>query len=90
MLNYQELDLYVVASEQFFVVCLYSILVTGFTVPQTQCQMVGLYQDPEGKTIFSNTDPSQSATKLASDKDTIELLRRQVQELKNEVSVIVM
>ena len=90
MSHYRNLDLYVVASEHFLVVCLYSILVTGFTVPQTQCQMVGFYQDPEGKTIFSNTDPSQSATKLASDKDTIELLRRQVQELKNEVSVIVM
>ena len=52
-------------------------------------QMAGLYQDPEGKTIFPNTDPTQSATKLTSDKDTIELLRQQVQELKNEVSVIV-
>ena len=50
--------------------------------------MVGLYQDPEGKTIFSSTDPSQSVANLTREEDTIESLRRQVQELRNEVSVI--
>ena len=49
--------------------------------------MVGLYQDPKGKTIFSRTDPTQSTTKFAHKKDTIESLRQQVKELKNEVSL---
>lgn len=51
----------------------------------TYTQMVGLYQDPEGKTIFSRTDPSQFATNLTTDNDTIDTLRQQVAELKNEV-----
>ena len=37
--------------------------------------------------IFSRTDPSHANMAPASDKDTIESLRRQVQELKNEVFV---
>ena len=52
--------------------------------------MVGLYQDPEGKTVFLRTNQSCSTTdSLISDIDTIESLRKQVQELKNEVRVIV-
>ena len=53
----------------------------------THTQMVGLYQDPEGKTVFSRTDPSHANMPHTSDKGTIESLRRQVQELKNEVLV---
>ena len=68
------------------------ILVKCFPVPQTHItlvtQMVGLYQDPEGKTIFSSIDPSQSVANLTREEDTIESLRQQVQELRNEVSVI--
>ena len=37
------------------------------------------------KTIFSSTDPSQFATNLTTDNDTIDTLRQQVVELKNEV-----
>ena len=51
-------------------------------------QMVGLYRDPEGKMIFSKTDPSQANMPPTSDKDTnhtIDMLRRRVQELENEV-----
>ena len=52
--------------------------------------MVGLYQDPEGKTVFLRTNHSCSTTNnLVSDRDTIESLRKQVQELKNEVRVTV-
>ena len=52
--------------------------------------MVGLYQDPEGKTVFLRTNHSCSITNsLVSDRDTIESLRKQVQELKNEVRVTV-
>ena len=52
--------------------------------------MVGLYQDPEGKTVFLKTNHSCSTTNsLVSDKDTIESLRKQVQELKSEVRVTV-
>lgn len=48
----------------------------------TLTQMVALYQDPEGKMIFSRTDPSQSATKLTTDNES---LKRRLQELENEV-----
>ena len=48
-------------------------------------QMVGYYQDPEGKTIFSRTDPS----KLARNTNTSDLQRKQTQELESGVSVIV-
>ena len=52
-------------------------------------QMVGLYRDPEGKKIFSKTDPSQANMPPTTDSDTIDTLKRRVQELENEVSVIV-
>ena len=52
-------------------------------------QMVGLYRDPEGKKIFSKTDPSQANVPPTTDSDTIDTLKRRVQELENEVSVIV-
>ena len=64
-----------------------------FTLPQylpmPQIQMVSLYQDPEGQTVFLRTDHSRSTTNsLVSDKDTlIESLRKQVQELKSEVNL---
>ena len=51
-------------------------------------QMVGLYQDPEGKMIFSKTDPSRTNMPPTSDQDTIDSLRRRVQELENEVPVL--
>ena len=51
--------------------------------------MVGLYRDPEGKKIFSKTDPSQANVPPTTDSDTIDTLKRRVQELENEVSVIV-
>ena len=54
--------------------------------PCVHLQMVHLYQDPEGKTIFSHTDPSQSNVSPASDQDIIDSLRRRIQELENEVS----
>ena len=77
-----------VSSCQCEFLCDILYIVTGFTVPHTHVtQMVGLYQDPKGKTIFSRTDPSQSTTKFADKKDTIESLRQQVKELKNEVSL---
>jgi len=52
-------------------------------------QMVGLYRDPEGKKIFAKTDPSQANVPPTSDSDTIDTLKRRVQELENEVSDIV-
>ena len=64
-----------------------------FTLPQylpmPQIQMVGLYQDPEGKTVFLRTDHSCSTTNsLVSDKDAlIESLRKQVEEMKSEVNL---
>ena len=51
--------------------------------------MVGLYRDPEGKKVFSKTGPSQTNLPPTSDSDTIDTLRRRVQELENEVSVTV-
>ena len=51
--------------------------------------MVGLYRDPEGKKIFAKTDPSQANVPPTSDSDTIDTLKRRVQELENEVSDIV-
>ena len=51
-------------------------------------QMVGLYRDPEGKMIFSKTDPSRTNMPPTSDQDTIDSLRRRVQELENEVPVL--
>ena len=48
-------------------------------------QMVGYYQDPEEKTIFSRTDPS----KLTRNTNTSDLQRKQTQELESGVSVIV-
>ena len=51
-------------------------------------QMVGLYRDPEGKTIFSKTDPSQANAPPTSDQCTIDTLKRRVQELENVVTVI--
>ena len=51
-------------------------------------QMVGYYQDPEGKTIFSRTDPS----KLARNTNTSDLQspqKKQTQELESGVSVTV-
>ena len=51
-------------------------------------QMVGLYRDPEGKMIFSKTDPSRTNMPPTSDQETIDSLRRRVQELENEVPVL--
>ena len=61
-----------------------------FTLPElsfplTMTQMVGYYQDPEGKTVFSRTDPS----KLARDTNTSDTQRKQTQELENGVSVTI-
>jgi len=50
--------------------------------------MVGLYRDPEGKMVFSKTDPSQANMPPTSDQCTIDSLKRRVQELENEVTVI--
>ena len=49
--------------------------------------MVGLYKDPEGKMLFTRTNPSQGNI-ISMDKDTIESLKKRVQELESEVSVI--
>ena len=51
--------------------------------------MVCLYQDPEGKMIFSQTDPSQSNMSPPMNQYTIDSLRKRIQELENEVSIIV-
>lgn len=57
--------------------------------------MTYLYQDPLGKTVFSRFEtqnPSQltmNPTRLVTNQDIIFSLRRQVQDLKNEVSVTV-
>ena len=61
-----------------------------FTLPElsfplTMAQMVGYYQDPEGKMIFSRTDPC----KMARDTNTTDPQRKQTQELESGVSVIV-
>ena len=50
--------------------------------------MVGLYKDPEGKMLFTRTNPSQGNINSSMDKDTIESLKKRVQELESEVSVI--
>ena len=50
--------------------------------------MVGLYKDPEGKKLFSRTNPSQGNMTSDMDKDTVASLRKRIQELENEVSVI--
>ena len=50
--------------------------------------MVGLYKDPEGKMLFTRTNPSQGNIISSMDKDTIESLKKRVQELESEVSVI--
>ena len=47
-------------------------------------QMVGYYQDPEGKRIFARSDPSV----LARDTNAADLQKKQTQELENGVSVI--
>lgn len=47
--------------------------------------MVGLYRDPEGKMIFLQPDSSQRKMPPTSDTDTIDSLRRRVQELENKV-----
>jgi len=49
--------------------------------------MVGLYRDPEGKMIFSQPDSAQWKMPPTSDTDTIDSLRRRVQELENKVPV---
>ena len=50
--------------------------------------MVGLYKDPEGKMLFTRTNPSQGNIISSMDKDTIASLKKRVQELESEVSVI--
>ena len=50
--------------------------------------MVGLYKDPEGKMLFTRTNPSQGNINSSMDKDTIAVLKKRVQELESEVSVI--
>ena len=50
--------------------------------------MVGLYKDPEGKMLFTRTNPSQGNINSSMDKDTIASLKKRVQELESEVSVI--
>lgn len=50
--------------------------------------MVGLYKDPEGKMLFIRTNPSQGNINSSMDKDTIAVLKKRVQELESEVSVI--
>ena len=52
--------------------------------PLTMTQMVGYYQDPEGKRIFSRSDPSV----LARDTNAADLQRKQTQELESGVLVI--
>ena len=49
--------------------------------------MVGLYKDPEGKMLFTRTNPSQGNINSSMDKDTIASLRKRVEELESEVSV---
>jgi len=66
----------------------YRIFLPELSFPLTMTQMVGYYQDPEGKTIFSRTDPS----KLARNTNTSDLQspqRKQTQELESGVSVTV-
>ena len=66
----------------------YRIILPELSFPLTMTQMVGYYQDPEGKTIFSRTDPS----KLARNTNTSDLQspqRKQTQELESGVSVTV-
>lgn len=66
----------------------YRIFLPELSFPLTMTQMVGYYQDPEGKTIFSRTDPS----KLARNTNTSDLQspqKKQTQELESGVSVTV-
>lgn len=46
-------------------------------------QMVGLYNDPEGKNVFTMTSPQTNATK--GDTSTIETLRHRIRELEIEL-----
>ena len=50
--------------------------------------MVGLYKDPEGKMLFTRTNPYQGNINSSMDKDTIASLRKRVEKLESEVSVI--
>ena len=54
------------------------------SLPLTMTQMVGYYQDPEGKRIFARSDPSV----MARDTNAADLQRKQTQELESGVSVI--
>ena len=55
-------------------------------------QMVGLYQDPEGKMIFARTNASQqliaTPSKLMSNQNTAGSPGRQAQELDNGVRLL--
>ena len=46
--------------------------------------MVGLYNDPEGKNVFSMTDPNQS-TEIREDSSTTETLRYRIRELEKQL-----
>ncbi|CAI8040048.1 hypothetical protein GBAR_LOCUS22328 [Geodia barretti] len=47
-------------------------------------RMVGLYNDPEGKNVFSMTDPNQS-TEIREDSSTTETLRYRIRELEKQL-----
>ena len=55
--------------------------------PRPHLQMVSLYQDPEGLTVFKTGVTMAAATaKASSDQSTIESLRRRIRELETIVS----
>ena len=53
-------------------------------------QMVGLYHDPHGETVFTSSSPSTletPITAMSTDKDeTIESLRKRIRELEHDAS----
>ena len=49
-------------------------------------QMVTLYRDPEGLTVFRGEATAVATAKASSDQSTIETLRRRIRELETIVS----
>ena len=54
--------------------------------PLPHLQMVSLYQDPEGLTVFKGDSTAAATAKATADQSTIESLRRRIRELETVVS----